>query len=132
MMVFDGDLNKGKNMRIKFFVYLFVLTLLSGCAGFERGCYSAGAGAFGADWVIVQMDDRGIPYRCWTLENVSVSNEEHSDGIYWLSPDGHLVHISGHYNRVQVDGSRWNEAYRELGLTRELCHTVQDRLVNLE
>jgi hypothetical protein len=109
-------------------ISILALALLSGCAGMERGCSSYNANAFGADWVIVQMDDRGSPYRCWTLNDVSVSNEEASDGIYWLSPNGHLVHISGHYNRVQVEGSRWDEAYRELGLTEELCRRVQEPL----
>lgn len=110
---------------------LLLLTFLSGCAGLQRGCSSGVASSFGADWVIVQMDDEGIPYRCWTLEDTSVTNEEGSDGIYWLSPNGHLVHISGHYNRVQVEGGRWREAYQELGLTEDLCRAVQSRTLDL-
>lgn len=114
----------------KYFVFLFAV-FLSGCAGFQRGCSSSIAASLGADWVVVQMDDRGVPYRCWTLEDTSITNEENSDGIYWLSPNGHLVHISGHYNRVQVEGGRWAEAYQELGLTAELCRSVQEHLTTL-
>ena len=109
-----------------FGLFLFLLTLAS-CAGTARGCSSCNAENFGADWVVVQMDDRGVPYRCWALRQTSVANEPHSDGVYWESSNGHLVHISGHYNRVQVSGGRWEEAYRELGLTAESCREVQER-----
>ena len=117
------------NKSVKFSFFFLFLAAFSGCAGIQRGCSSVGASSFGADWVIVQMDDRGVPYRCWTLEDTSVTNEEDSDGIYWLSPNGHLVHISGHYNRVQVEGGRWDEAYRELGLTANLCRDIQSRII---
>lgn len=101
------------------------LVVVAGCAGTQRGCAASCAQSYGADWVIVQMDMMGSPYRCWVLTDVSVANEEHSDGIYWLSPDGHLVHISGHYNRVQVHGSRWDSAFSEVGMTRQMCDEVQ-------
>lgn len=113
--------------KISAFLTFLALALIPGCVGLTRGCSSGMATSFGADWVIVQMSDDGIPYRCWVLEETSVTNEENSDGVYWLSRDGHLVHISGHYNRVQVEGGRWNEAYAELGLTEELCEAVQRR-----
>jgi len=101
------------------------MAVVAGCAGTQRGCAASCAESYGADWVIVQMGDDGVAYRCWTLTDASVSNEERSDGIYWLSPDGHLVHISGHYNRVQVSGGRWDSAFLEVGLTRDMCTEIQ-------
>jgi hypothetical protein len=107
---------------------MFLLALFTGCAGYWRSCSSCNAESFGADWVIVQMDMNGYPYRCWELPKTSVSNEPASDGIYWEERGGgNLVHISGHYNRVQVVGANWDRAFAELGLTRESCKAIQSR-----
>lgn len=103
------------------------LILLSGCAGLDRSCSSSCATSLGADWVIVQIDALGRPFRCWALENTSVDNEQSTDGIYWQSPNGHLVHISGFYNRVQVQGGRWSQALAEVGLTPEACRALNRR-----
>ena len=101
---------------------------LTACAAFDRGCSSFNAQSFGADWVIVQMDVSGRPFRCWELHNRSVSNETQSDGIYWIADGkGNLVHISGFYNRVQVVNSDWDNAYREVGLTKETCAAIHNR-----
>ena len=104
--------------------YWTLSLLMFGCAGTARSCASCNAEAYGADWVVVQTGVNGQPYRCWTLRNTSISNEEHSDGIYRQESTGNLVHISNHYNRVQVINGNWDAAYRELGLTRETCATV--------
>lgn len=101
--------------------------LFIGCAGMTRGCASGCASTYGADWIVVQYDMEGRPYRCWELHDVSVANEEHSDGIYWLSSDGHLVHISNNYNRIQVTRSEWDSAFVEAGLTREECASLTGR-----
>lgn len=102
--------------------------LLASCAGFQRGCSSCTAQNFGSDWIIVQFGTDGKPFNCWRLEGVSVANEEHSDGIYWQSSDGHLVHISGFYNRVQVSGTflsdreeRFQAAARKVGVDLSKC-----------
>ena len=110
---------------MKRIVPLMLIGLLCSCAGFSRMCSSTCAGAMGADWVIVQMDGFGRVMRCWELHDVSVANEGESDGIYWRSGDGHLVHISGHYNRVQVAHRSWDNAFSELGITREACAQVR-------
>lgn len=96
---------------------LFVVS----CAGTMRECSSCTAGEFGADWIVVQLRMDGTPFRCWELHDVSVANEPSSDGIYWQSADGHLVHISNFYNRVQVEGGDFASAYEELGITRAEC-----------
>lgn len=111
---------------------LFVSMLFVGCAGTARNCSSCNATSFGADWIVVQMGMDGTPYRCWELRDTSIANEEGSDGIYWLSQDGNLVHISGHYNRVQVVRGRWDEAFAELGLTAATCRAVHERPVRVD
>lgn len=101
---------------------IWLLALLSGCAGFQRGCASGCATSFGADWIVVQQ--RGVdgkPYNCWLLQDVSISNEQASDGIYWLEPSGHLVHIAGQYARVQVTGKQFKTAAKLIGVDAELC-----------
>lgn len=122
-------------MLKKFFNYfrlktVLLVVFLVGCAGMQRDCAGCNAGAFGADWVVVQMDMNGRPFRCWTLRNTSISNEEHSDGIWWQSPNGNLVHISGLYNRVQVSNGNWSAAYQEVGLTENSCRDVSTRVQN--
>lgn len=104
--------------------FALLLLLLCSCAGIGRRCSSACASGLGADWIIVQLDGFGRPMRCWELHDVSVANEEASDGVYWNSSDGHLVHISGFYNRIQVENKGWDVAYGELGLTKELCAAI--------
>lgn len=92
-----------------------------GCAGVSRSCSSDIATSFGGDWIIVQFGAGGLPFNCWKLPNTSVTNEQGSDGVYWLAPDGHLVHISGWYNRVQVDGGRWEQAAKSVGVELAKC-----------
>ena len=93
-----------------------------GCAGLERQCSSCSAENFASDWVIVQYDYAGDPMNCWRLPDTSVANEPESDGIYWLDGQtGHLVHLSGWYNRVQVEGGRWDEAAQSIGIDLARC-----------
>jgi hypothetical protein len=102
-------------------IAVIALLFIASCDGFMRGCSSDVANHLGADWVIVQYNNAGDPIQCWQLTDVSVANEEASDGIYWLSEDGHLVHISGWYNRVQVEGDRWDQAASELEVDLKTC-----------
>lgn len=100
---------------------LLAAFLTTGCAGASRDCSSANAGSFGADWIVVQYQANGTPMNCWKLENTAMDNEPHSDGIYWLDPKGHLVHISGWYNRVQVERRSWEEAATAIGVDLSRC-----------
>ena len=108
-------------MKRKDFVLALVLLLVSGCARMERGCASGCANNLGADWLIVQYNNVGTPINCWKLDDVSVANEGNSDGIYWASDLGHLVHVGGWYNRVQVEGGRWSQAASEVGIDLARC-----------
>lgn len=103
-----------------------LLVLLAGCASTSRSCSSCNASTFGADWVVVQMDNDGRPYRCWELHGASIDSES-ADGIVWKDTStGNLVHVMGHINRVQVTGGDWNHAYHELGLSKQTCEEVRD------
>jgi len=99
---------------------------LVGCAGMDRCWADCNAENFGSDWVVVQTDLSGRAFRCWELHGASIANEEHSDGIYWKDPSTqNLVHISNLYNRVQVVGGAWNDAFIQLGITREQCRAIR-------
>ncbi len=102
--------------------FLAVLALaLFGCAGLEKSCSSSVAETFGGDWIVVQFDMKGEPFNCWKMTNVSIDNEDRSDGIYWKNATGHLVHISGWYNRVQVKGGDFASAAKSLGVELAKC-----------
>ena len=112
--------------------WLILALLLASCAGTMRSCSSCSAEQFGSDWVVVQYDLAGRPFRCWALEGQSIANEPQSDGVYWVSDHGNLVHISGLYNRVQVEGGQWDQAFAEVGLTRDSCAALQRQQFDIE
>lgn len=108
-------------MKIKKYGVLLFL-VLSGCAGFWRGCADFRATNFGSDWVVVQYRYDGTAFHCWKLRDTSISNENSSDGIYWQdSKTRHLVHVSGWYNRVQVFGGDYDGAGALLGVEAAKC-----------
>ena len=90
-------------------VFLMLVTL-TGCAGIQRGCSSMWATDVGADWIVVQYAANGEPINCWKLRDVGITNETNSDGIYWREGSGHLVHISGWYNRIQVSAGDFRQS----------------------
>lgn len=95
---------------------------VTGCASLNRGCSSWTAESFGGDWVVVQYKFDGTPINCWKLKNVSITNESGSDGIYWKDTvTGHLVHIAGWYNRVQVTGGHYGDAAALIGVEDAKC-----------
>lgn len=105
------------------YLYLAVLFLFTGCAGWTRGCDSWFARSIGANWIVVQYDQLGRPFNCWKLNGVSIANEEASDGIFWVDDHtGNLVHISGWYNRVQVSRfGTFDDAARLIGIDLDRC-----------
>ena len=106
-------------MKTKYF-WLFLLALC-GCASWDRSCSSCSAETFGSDWIVLQYGYDGKPINCWKLGNTSITNEAQSDGIYWKAPEGHLVHVSGWYNRVQVDHNDYAGAAKQLGIDLNAC-----------
>lgn len=118
---------------MKKYIKYLVFLMLVGCAGMERDCNSCNAGNFGADWLVVQYQFNGEPINCWKLNNVGISNETGSDGIFWLdSSTKHLVHISGWYNRVQVDHGDFDGAAKLLGVDLKLCKNGKYELPKVE
>ncbi len=108
--------------RFRTAVLVLLLCVGPGCAGLQRSWSSGCATNFGADWVIAQFDLQGRPFNCWKLAGTSIDNEAQSDGIYWKNPKtGDLVHISGWYNRVQVDSSDYEGAAKLLGVDISKC-----------
>ncbi len=105
-------------MKIRF---VALLGFVVGCAGVERDCASCNASNFGSDWIVVQYEYNGTPINCWKLPDTAITNEEHTDGIFWREPSGHLVHISGWYNRVQVVGGDYPGAAKSLGIDMSRC-----------
>ena len=104
-----------------YYTSVLFLIFFTGCAGMQRGCSSACATSLGADWIILQYGANGEPINCWKLHGVSVANEENTDGIHWLENTGHLVHISGWYNRVQVQGGDYEGAAKSIGIDLSKC-----------
>jgi hypothetical protein len=97
------------------------LLLLTACASMERDCSSCNAGTFGSDWIVLQYGYDGTPINCWRLTNTAISNEQHTDGIFWQDPAGNLIHISGWYNRVQVISGNFEGAAKSLGIELNRC-----------
>lgn len=106
-----------KNL-LKYLPFLF----LFGCAGYQRSCASGCATQLGADWIVVQYKTDGDPINCWKLTGSSISNEQGTDGIYWLDDQtNNLVHISGWYNRVQVERNDFDGAAKLIGVDMKYC-----------
>lgn len=101
--------------------WLIVVLFLS-CAGWGRQCSSYNAERFGSDWIVLQYGFDGRPINCWVLKETSMDNEAHSDGIYWKDADtGHLVHVAGWYNRIQIEKGGKESAAKLLGIDLTQC-----------
>lgn len=111
-------------MRKSFLVIASVVSLfsLTSCKGYDRQMAVANADNYGADWIVAQDSYDGHVYRCWKLHDTSVATEEHSEGIHWLDNSGHIVHISGWYNRVSVSNSNWEDAAKQIDVDLTKCH----------
>jgi hypothetical protein len=101
--------------------FILSLLFLTACAGWERDCNSKVASSFGGDWIVLQYGMDGAPINCWKLTGTAISNEEHTDGIFWQDTAGHLVHISGWYNRVQVSNNDFAGAAKAIGIDINSC-----------
>ena len=75
----------------------------------------------GTDWVVAQYGYDCKPINCYKLVNAAVTNEPQSDGIYWEDSNGNLVHISGWYERVQVERNQWEQAAKTLRVDLKDC-----------
>jgi hypothetical protein len=108
-------------MKNNLTAFIAILFFTISCAGTQRDCSSQCASELGSDWIIVQYGVDGKPFNCWRLEAAAISNEHGTDGIFWQNSDGHLVHISGWYNRVQVEHRNWKSAAQTIGIDLDSC-----------
>lgn len=96
--------------------------LVMGCASMERGCASGCASTVGSDWLVVRYTMSGEPVACWQLHDAVVTSETGSDGVWWQDREsGHLVHIGGWYDHVQVKGGDFARAASNLGVDIRGC-----------
>ena len=72
-----------------------------GPAGIKTKFLSWNASAYGSDWLVVQYAQNGCVITSWELEDEAIRNEKDSDGIYFVTEEGPVVHLSGHYIYVQ-------------------------------
>jgi len=100
--------------------WLIGCVVLAGCAGASKDCAQFGASNFGADWIIVQYAQDGRPFHCWKLTNVAVDSTA-GGNVDWQTRDGHLVHLTGWENRVQVRNGDFDGAARLVGVDASRC-----------
>jgi len=82
-------------------VILIGVVVCMGPAGIKTQFSGWQASAYGSDWLVVQYAQSGCVITHWDLENEAVQNETNSDGIYFVTEEGPVVHLSGHYAYVQ-------------------------------
>ena len=103
---------------IKKLLLLATVASVTSCTSLSREVSRLTATSFGADYIVVKRDMLGKPFLCWKLKNVTVTSERTSDGIYWQHPTGHLIHISGNYDYVQVKHGDYDSAMSLIKLTK--------------
>ena len=67
---------------------------IMGPAGCSRTFQGWKAGAYGADWLVVQYAQDGHVICYWELNDKSIGNEESSDGIYFTDEYGNVVEMA--------------------------------------
>ena len=80
---------------------VLVVGLIWGPAGLKTSLLGWVASAYGSDWLVVQYAQSGCVISSWELKDAAIHNEYGSDGIYFVTEAGPVVHLSGHYTYVQ-------------------------------
>lgn len=102
-------------------IALFALSTMTGCKQFAKDVAQKRAGMFGGDWIVVQYAMDGRPFHCWKLSGVSLSGTEGGSVDWKDSGNGHLVHLTGWENRVQVVGGDFDGAAEIVGVNASIC-----------
>ncbi len=100
---------------------LLLVVLTAGCAGMQKDCAKTSADSFGADWIVVQYAQDGRPFHCWKLRQTVVSSSEGGNVDWQDRTNGHLVHLTGWENRVQVVNGDFDGAAQIVGVTAADC-----------
>jgi hypothetical protein len=77
------------------------------------------------NWVVVERDWSGTPFRCWELYNVWVSPCESCVEVSWEERNGNRVRITGNVTVVRV-ASSWESAFKIAGIDRKACKYLQN------
>lgn len=72
-----------------------------GPAGVKTSLSGWYASGYGSDWLVVQYAQSGCVIHSWDLQSEAIKNEGSSDGIYFVTEEGPVVHLSGHYTYIQ-------------------------------
>jgi hypothetical protein len=70
----------------------------------------------------VQYAYDGRPFHCWKLRDVAVDSSVGGNVNWQDSENGHLVHLTGWENRVQVVGGDFDGAARLVGVEASKCN----------
>jgi len=90
-----------------------LLVVLIGPKGLEKEYHKWRTGAYGSDWLVIEYTDDGYVMDFWELHNCFISNEEESDGIYFVYEENkksQVVHISGRYKLIEIKNDQWEWA----------------------
>jgi len=103
-------------------VMLFVLVAFTvACAANQKACAQFSASSFGTDWIVVQYDMSGKPFHCWKLHDTAVDSSEGGNVDWQDRNNGHLVHLTGWENRVQVVKGDFDGAAKLIGVNSNKC-----------
>lgn len=96
-------------------------------------------GGFSADWLIVQVDSDGKPFRCWDISNAGIT-KDYNGSISWIarshSKNGdellrHEIIITQPYYMISIGSPEDREAaFAELGLTSKVCEQINKMRYN--
>jgi hypothetical protein len=81
---------------------ILMIVLLVGPIRLANNFRSWKATAYGSEWLVIQYTSQGDVNMFWDLKSPSsVCSESHSDGIYFTTTEGTIVHLSNFYIYAQ-------------------------------
>lgn len=98
------------------------LAFTTACAGNAKACSQFSAQSFGSDWIVVQFAQDGHAFNCWKLHGAAVGSSEGGNVDWQDRVNGHLVHITGWENRVQVVRGDFEGAAALVGVDATRCN----------
>ena len=101
-------------------IVLLIALAVIGPNGIKTGCAGWQASVYGSDWIVVQYAQSGCVLSSWELKDEAIENEDGSDGIFFVSEEGDVVHLSGHYTYVQDPTEKTKTMLLRTGYCQEL------------
>jgi len=112
----------GRVMAISGLVVLaviFIVVYLIGISRIHTWYSTWRASTYGANWLVIERANNGAVLNYWELRKTTIMSEKGSDGIFFPDKDGLMVHLSGKYIYIEVNGkpaqmkARWALARRK-------------------